>query len=661
MSLITEPVKIKRPHQWAEFYRTNTPREIRSMLEFAEQEIVIPQGPYRGNLYTANTIPWHRELIDTMDSGRFSRIIATGSRQSSKTLTIFDLPYMYHTFEQEEDVICGIPSAVFAQAIWEERILPMINNSQYKRLLPERGPGSKGGAISDYVTFKNGVTTRFLTEGYSFSARVILFTEIYRLKTSGSKGKEAGAFFSVEECASSFDSDKRVYGESITTTGLGQIYTEVKNGTDTYIYLRCPYCGCYILPERSRLLHWREAENVIEAEKKARYSCQECEGKWNEADRQKAIKDYKFIHKGQGINKKGKITGPEPEEYTDTLGIQWGRMHSSLNSLGAIAKDEWRAEYNPPKEWEANPQKAIHNYVWGIPYIDDLMKLPRMAEGIILNRINKFKKGEIPEHSEKTALFIDVGKYICWYTIVSFWGKRIGAVVEYGQFTVPQDIGNIEIAIESALMEFWHTAVLQGWKKGDEVVIPDLTFVDAGYEPKAVYNFILKADPQQVRLRASVGEGSSERKTWSSPKKYPEAKLRHWFPVRQPNGIILIHMNSDYWKEQVHSGFFAPVGTPGSLTVHHVEEPREHISFARQISAERKETNYSAGGKESIKWVRGSAKNHYFDCNYGCIVIADMLEIRLSEPEDIPPPPQMRNQNKKKSKWISRGRGWNKR
>jgi hypothetical protein len=267
-----------------------------------------------------------------------------------------------------------------------------------------------------------------------------------------------------------------------------------------------------------------------------------------------------------------------------------------------------------------------------MPYTEDLARLPHITQEIIQKKINKFSRGIVPEHTQRLVLDIDPGGYLCWWTLWAFWGYRMGALVEYGQFTVPQGLAHLDIAIETSISEFYNTTVLQGWKKGlsGPLVTPDLMLIDAGFHPKAIYRFVLKNDPQQTKIRATVGEGSSENRKWSAKDKDKKAFKRNWFVTKRPNGILLVHMNSDFWKEQVHLGFMAPMTGNGSLSVYHVEKAREHVSYARQIAAEKKDIRYTAGGREFVTWVKTS-RNHYFDSTYGAVVGADMLGMRMTE------------------------------
>jgi len=85
------------------------PRRLRTMKQFAEQEIVIPSGPFEGRRFRCARQPYTSLWFDAVDSGLWSRHVATGPTQSGKTLSCFVVPLLYHLFELQETVICGLP------------------------------------------------------------------------------------------------------------------------------------------------------------------------------------------------------------------------------------------------------------------------------------------------------------------------------------------------------------------------------------------------------------------------------------------------------------------------------------------------------------------------------------------------------------------------
>lgn len=97
------------------------------MRQFAESEIIIPDGPLRGRQFRCDRQPYTGLWFQAVDSGHWNRYVATGPTQSGKTLSCFIIPLLYHLFEMEETVICGLPDMDMAGDKWREDILRPSN------------------------------------------------------------------------------------------------------------------------------------------------------------------------------------------------------------------------------------------------------------------------------------------------------------------------------------------------------------------------------------------------------------------------------------------------------------------------------------------------------------------------------------------------------
>jgi hypothetical protein len=81
-----------------------------------------------------------------------------------------------------ETVICGLPDMDMASDKWNMDILPVLEQSRYRDLMPQRGGGSRGGKVES-VKFTNGATLKFMSGGGSdksragFTSRVVVVTE----------------------------------------------------------------------------------------------------------------------------------------------------------------------------------------------------------------------------------------------------------------------------------------------------------------------------------------------------------------------------------------------------------------------------------------------------------------------------------------------------
>ncbi|GAH64538.1 unnamed protein product, partial [marine sediment metagenome] len=265
-----------------------------------------------------------------IDSGQWRRFVATGPQQSGKTLQCFVIPLLYHLFELEQTVVCGVPSLDIVADKWKEDILPSLERTRYRNYLPRSGPGSRGGNFVR-ITFTNGRTLRFMTGGgggprgdksrAAFTAPVVIITETDGMDEPGGRSREADKITQLEGRTRAYGRRARVYMECTLTTEEGRTWQEYTAGTMSEIALRCPQCQRYSVMGRPNLTGWQQAEDILMAVEQAQFQCPECQALWDEADRAQANLDAVLVHRGQEVRDGGKVKGPLPR--TNTLGFRW--------------------------------------------------------------------------------------------------------------------------------------------------------------------------------------------------------------------------------------------------------------------------------------------------------------------------------------------------
>lgn len=650
---------------WTAFEQLKPVRR-RTYLEFAEQELVLATGPMRGQRFRSDYMPWTRQVLQEFDRGYYRRFFASGPVQSGKTLLFFILPILYHLFECGEAVIVGVPKVDMAQGIWDERILPAILASRYATLLPRRGAGSKGGKFLA-IRFANGAVLRFMGAGggdaqrSSHTARVIVLTEIDKMDEAGDHSREADPVTQIEARSRSFGDLARIFGECTMSTSYGRIHQEVAEfGTDSRIYVPCPKCAQYVTCERKDFSGWQDAKDLVEARARGHFSCPSCAVEWSEVDRSEALKRPLIVARGQTVTASGDVDGPAPA--TNTWGFRWNAMQNALVSMGDIAESEFRAERSGRPE-EA---KALMQFTWAEPYEEKMTDLSGLTRDIIFGKITGHPRGIIPDGISKLTLAIDPGLYRCWWILIGWRTDASGHVIDYGAIEVPQGRQADPLAILAALRTFRDDTVKRGWglaqppaqgegRPTDPVPSrqPDLILVDSGYQKDIIYQFVKESG--QPRYLASKGLGTGrDQQGWRAPAESNEKKQvgNEWLIALQPGGIRLAELHSDHWKAVVHEGLGTAPGGPGSIALFSAQV-RDHLSFARQITAERREEEFVPGKGSRIFWNRLWKDNHYLDVTSYARAAADMLGIRLVRPTPAAPRPRHpANDSAKKQRGI---------
>jgi phage terminase large subunit GpA-like protein len=312
------------------------------MQTFAEAELRLPDGKYKGLRFSVETQPYaqlwfqaHREATrrdcsrkdsrSGNDSGGLRIFILVGPTQSGKTLAGMIIPAMWHLFEHEETVCCLVPDESMVNDKWQKDFLPAIKASRYAKLLPTRGEGSRQGKVTDSVTFQNGATLKFLTGGgddksvAGYTSRVILATEINAFGKLSEASSESNRWDQAMARTRAYGEDAVVYGECTVDTESGLVWTEYMNGTGSRIAMPCGYCGDYVTLGRDNLVGWQQAKTIVQAEQLARWCCPACGVIWEPGDRELFARGSVLLHRGQEIVKamdSGQLTMDSEERWT---------------------------------------------------------------------------------------------------------------------------------------------------------------------------------------------------------------------------------------------------------------------------------------------------------------------------------------------------------
>jgi hypothetical protein len=146
-----------------EVLRFARPRRVRPLLDFAEQELRYPTGRFRGQKFSRTYQPATSLLMAELSLDYWLQTFVVGPHQGGKSFSIIAW-MLWCLFEKQEDVIFGLPDLGMRSTKWRKDILPMIQASAYRAMLPRSGSGSKGG-VAEIIVFQNGVSCQFMGAG----------------------------------------------------------------------------------------------------------------------------------------------------------------------------------------------------------------------------------------------------------------------------------------------------------------------------------------------------------------------------------------------------------------------------------------------------------------------------------------------------------------
>jgi phage terminase large subunit GpA-like protein len=638
------PLGLRASHQeLSHFLRAAIAPELRGMRRFATEEIVIPEGRFEGQKLRIERQPYTGLLFDEIDSGRWHRFAFTGPVQSGKTLNASVIPVCYHLFERRETIVFGIPSMDMAGDKWRLELLPVIQRSRYRNLIPDHGLGSRGGQFES-ITFKNGATLKFISGGggdekrSGFTTRVLIITEADKLDETSESSREADKVTQLEARTLSNDWGQAVtYMECTTSIEEGRIWQEYQRGSASRIFCPCPGCKTYVHPTRECLQGWQEAADEIEAQALAHWACPECGQRWTDADRVAMNLACRLVHKGQSIDPDGVISGDLPR--TKTLGFRWDAFNNLFWTTGTIGAREWRASHDL-RDLE-NAERELRQFWWALPALPPGSDVLPLTEGGLLDRVAKNRpRGVAPAWTDLITVGVDLGKFLAHWTAIAWKLDGTSHVLDYGRFEVPTDHMGVENAIYNALSEFADT-IRAGWQIA--VTPARQVVIDARYNGKTVYAFIDKMSKsgQKGVFRASLGYGASEEKFKTyRPAKHVSANVRFvgdgyhiaWLEdVRQQ----VAEVNGDQWKSFLHGRLTTPLDMPGAMTIF-AAMPSEHLAFFKHLTAEKETHEFVVDKGFVTRWVRKHRKNHWLDSTYMNGPAAHWCGVRVVGPTGPP-------------------------
>lgn len=592
------------------------------MRRFAEDEVVISDGLFKGRKFRCDRQPYSALWFDEIDSGRWRRVVATGPVQSGKTLTAFVIPTLYHLFEIGETVIVGLPAMEMAADKWEKDFLPAIEASRYRELIPQSGAGSRGGKFTS-MTFTNGATLRFMSGGggdkkrAGYTARVVVITEVDGMDEAGEVSREADKITQIEARTESYGDQARIYMECTVSIEKGRTWQEYTKGTASKIVVPCRACGGLVTPEREHLVGWQDAATNVGAKAAARFSCPSCGVLWSDDDRRRANEAGRLVHRGQEVTPDARIVGNIPE--TETLGFRWNAFNNLFQSAGHIGAKEWTASKSADPD---NAEKALRQFTWALPVEPEVKdSVPLEQDAICRRVVAGSAKGMLPRGVQRITAGVDVGKYVGHYVVLAWLPGGSAVVIDYGAFDVPSHNMVEEKAIPAALREFRASVCGPGWQD----MKPHAVGVDSNYQTAAVYAACRESGGLFVPTR---GHGVKQYGTtpYLRPKKRG-GDVRYigdeyHVSRRSADQVDLLHINADHWKTRVHERLSCPENEGGAIRLYEAP-PSGHLTYARHITAEKRVEEWEPGVGTIVRWEKIRKANHFLDATEIALVVGD--------------------------------------
>lgn len=629
----------------AEICRSMRPRRVRTMRRWAEEEFVIPDGDYQGTRFNPAIQPAHALWLDEIDSGRWREHYLLACQQSGKSVSGFLIPLLYHVFELRQTVICGIPLLDLRKDKWEMEILPAIEASRYRDLLPTSGAGSKGG-VSALVKFQHGAAIRFMTGGgndktrSSFTAPVLVTTETEGFgSVSVSSSENVTPLDQLRGRTSFYGSRARIYHECTVENEHGIMWTGHQTGSGGQVMFPCPGCGTGIHPEREHLVGWHDHETELRAKQAVRWSCPSCGILFTESDRKQALRLARIVHRGQ-LFVNGEVQGANPE--TEVLSVRYGASANAFSEAGMIGVAEWRIKYQMETEAGEAASRALDQWTYTRPIKEAAIVIDPLDIQRLLMRQGKTARGFCPADTELLTAGCDVRKtQLHWFVIA--WRKDGGPrLVDFGIERVPSadmPIGEAILVAGETVQEYFRAGFpVEG---SEDVLSVAQTLVDAGYQTDDIEALCAKDSTWLPAM--GFGTGMLRDKKYAKPRNVRSARIiGNGWHVADVRGRLLVELDANKGKSALHRALSVPDHDSPHALLFCSANQQDLRDMVYELTAEEQRDRHKPGVGLVTEWKPVRKRNHFLDAAYQAYAAKTIHEemIKLIEAEQAEQQPE---------------------
>jgi phage terminase large subunit GpA-like protein len=593
-------------------------------------------------MYRHERHPVSRPWFESLHSRKWQRHALTGPGQNGKSQMGFVLPVCYTLFELGETVFVGIPDMRLAGEKWQVDFRPTIETS-FPSMLPTKGPGSKGGAIKDSVTFTNGSRLKFMSAGQGDAGlagpttRNLVMTEVDKYDTAGEASREADPIRQMEARTNAFrDYGRRILMECTVSIPDGRIWQEITGGTDSRLYHPCPHCGHWATWEREHLVGWRDAADEFAAADATMWQCSACSESFGDDERKQMHRDTLLVHRGQEVTPEGEITGAEPR--TETFGLRWSAFDNPFVSTSRLGQDEWNTAREINRD---SAERAACQFVWAIPYEPPDIDLTQLEPATVAERQHETKRGEVPPDCIGIAVGVDTGKRKLHWSAHAILASGSDVVIDYGEHRTQWETLGVTRALLQALKEL-KTYWAAGWRAADgRVWQPTQVWIDSGYaeHQAAVYAFCKAESVNLYRPTKGYGQSEFGNKRYMSPRgkgdvvRYIGRAMHATY--QRAHAVMLMHVDADAWKAEFQSRLKMESTEVGAITLYVVADPTEHADWCAHVTAERQVETL-----QGMKFERLRRDNHWLDAGYSATAAAEFIRANSPQEGQLQPKPR---------------------
>lgn len=549
-------------------------------FQWAQDHLRIVSGPYRGQRWRGDLLPYARGIMDAWDSASVREILLIAPSQCGKT-TIAYACLFADLDRRPGPAAIVMPDEDAVARIFETKLIAHIERSpRLRRMIARQRYASRRNS----VLLRDGSKIDGMWAG---SDSRMSSVSIEKLLIDEEDAYPKGAVNVVRERTTAYPHTRKIFRFSKVrgAEGEGTIYADMHRQAQViYRYMAiCPVCHAAQHMRFEQIRVGKDIRNPDEilGGRHARYECEHCGYHWTDHARDQALRA-------------GYWEADREDPAPEIVGFRLRSWESPFVSLSEVMRDWFAAQDDPNKlrNFDNNHRSVPHRTIVTTTTEEQLLRLVRPDR----------PRGAVPEQAKALTLAVDMQKRDFWYSVWAHrppmeTGPREDWVIEYGQLP---DWAALELLLyqgrwrqEGTGAEFgiWRAALDTGGSKNED---------EAESRTQQAYMWLLQQGPGLVHGCKGMSRRDSR------------GRLVRWFDmVKMSNGRTLPGALRRY---DIDGDSFKRILLLARLR----EDAREPIHFHADTSKEYVRTFLSEklhrtrDGKEF--WKRVLKSNHWLDC-----------------------------------------------
>lgn len=507
-----------------------------------------------------------------------------------------------------------------------DRIQPMFTSS---RRLRETMTGRQDDASAMRINLKHMpiymAWARSVSRLSNKPIRYIVFDETDKYPPSNNR--ETDPIRLGEARKTTYRWNYKIWKISTPSVESGYIWQALLSGQVIFEYrVRCPLCsGDKVMSfEQIRFPDDERDPNIIEAQGLAWYECEHCSAKWDDHQRDQAVRLGGWVSKGtECLELFAYLEKYRPRK----IGFHLPSWLSPFVPLAEIAAAWLKCRQPGSKAIDLNAHKDFCNRYKSEPWFE--YRQDRKEDTILALRDDR-PAGQVPGGNRVAALVagVDTQKNGFWYKIVAI-GYGLAPNVWVIRYGFVESFDNLAAVL-------WQDQYRDA--EGNPYLVEFVVQDAMGEKTSEVYDFCIG---RRGRILPSKGEKTKQQPfTYGNLEYYPNSSK----PI--PGGLKLVNVNTQFFKDQLAAKLEVGPTDPGAWRLHQESDQQADLYAAQMVVEYRDDAGF---------WQCPSGKaNHLWDCGVLCLVAAEIRRLKYRPIPAAEQAPAVKQSPPVRSKFMTR-------